>query len=97
MATKEQIQNLMCDIQEHEAYDAISEALENTVCEELEVNGQKLICAIADDDVDAILQAITGWDTEALLARARIIQDRKGYFPSRQSDGADTLVYFPDF
>lgn len=82
-------------IQQSVDSDLLYEQIRDAVCEELEktFSSVAFLLSYMDGDVDRMVSALTGWDLEALLAKANIIPDTKGYFPSRDVCMAD--IAFP--
>lgn len=70
-------------IQNHGNGDEILYELEDVLNTEISVHITTFLDAYVRRDVDAMVEAITGWDLEALFVRANIIPDAKGFFPSR--------------
>lgn len=71
---------LISMIQEHNQSDIICERIQDVYCGELEINIGNFLNAYQDGDVDAMACAITGWDLETLLAKAKVIPDVKHNF-----------------
>lgn len=93
MLTKEQIKDILIDLQSRSDYDSIIKALEDTIYRELEIKGKLLIEAIIQDDTDGIINAFTGWDLEALLhqAKSEMIQSPEQQ-PSTDEDIEDSQL-----
>ena len=67
MKTKEQIRDLLTNIQALPHFEVLAELTDDHICKELEVSTKKLVQAIIDDDIDGVIAAFTGWDAEGLL------------------------------
>ena len=80
--TSEEIRCILFDIQNHKDRASIISQLEESFLEEIELDMSGLIEAYIEGDVEKMISAMTGWSMEALLAKAGIIPDVKGYFPS---------------
>lgn len=66
--TKEEIRDLLSKIQELPYFlDHLAYKTDDHICNELDVRTTKLVQAIIDDDIDAVVCAFTGWDIEGLL------------------------------
>lgn len=57
----------------------------------LEVQGSGMLKAIRDNDLDAFVKALTGWNCEQLMCSAHIIRDVRSIFGSDPQDAK--LVY----
>lgn len=71
---------LIEQIQEHDDVEELHTAITDAIAEELDLDAEDLLKAYYSRDVDAMLCAITGWDFESLLAKAKIIPDVKELF-----------------
>ena len=69
-------------IRDHINCGIIEEKIHNVICEELELDISSFLDAYLDNDADAMACAITGWDLESLLAKAKVIPDVKNNFYS---------------
>lgn len=71
---------LIAQISEHEDVDDLHTAIADAIAQELELDIHDLLKAYCSRDVDAMFCALTGWDFESLMAKAKIIPDAKEYF-----------------
>lgn len=71
---------LIEQINEHDDVDALHDAIADAIAEELDLDVDDLLNAYCSRDVDAMFCAITGWELESLLAKAKIIPDAKEHF-----------------
>ena len=94
MLTNEQIRELFFAIKEHRDAEAIIALLEETILGELELSGVKLLDAMIDNDPDAVIHAFTGWDTEDLLKKARIIRDDTSVFYPQKEQTPDNVIFW---
>lgn len=85
---------LILAVHQHKDSEVLLEQIEDAIHSELEgISAATFLLSYMDGDVDRMVSALTGWDLEALLAKANIIPDTKGYFPSRDVCMAD--IAFP--
>lgn len=71
---------LIEQINEHDDVEELCSAIADAIAQELDLDIDDLLKAYCSRDVDAMLCAITGWDLESLLAKAKIIPDVKELF-----------------
>ena len=71
---------LIEQISEHEDVNDLCTAIADAIAQELDLDVDDLLKAYCSRDVDAMFCAITGWDLETLLAKAKIIPDAQEYF-----------------
>lgn len=69
-------------ILDHRYAESITERVEQVVCEELEMNVVDFLSAYRDGDPDAMICALTGWNLETLMAKAKVIPDVQHQFYS---------------
>lgn len=67
-------------IAEHDNSEAIYEQILDVMCQEMELNISDLLCAYRNHDVDDMFLALTGWDLESIMAKAKVIPDTKHMF-----------------
>lgn len=87
---------LISAIDQHKDVEPLTEQIAIAIEEELEVNIGSFLKAYMDCDVDRMVSAITGWDLEALLAKARVIPDKMEHF-YKPGDFPLSEVAFPFF
>lgn len=67
-------------IADHDNSEGIFEQVLDVTCQEMELNISDLLYAYRDGDVDAMFLALTGWDLESIMAKAKVIPDTKHMF-----------------
>lgn len=87
---------LISMILEHNQSDIIQERILNVYSGELEISIGDFLRAYQDGDVDAMACAITGWDLENLMAKAKVIPDVKHYF-YKDGEVPSSDIDFPRF
>lgn len=85
---------LIEQINEHDDVEDLCTAIADAIAQELDLDVDDLLKAYCSRDVDAMFCAITGWDFESILAKAKIIPDAKEYF-HRPGDFDLSEIAFP--
>lgn len=67
-------------IMDHKNSDEIVESIGDVICGELDLTCRDFLRAYQDGDADAMVCAVTGWNLESLLAKAKVIPDVKHNF-----------------
>lgn len=80
-------------ILEHRNAESITERVEQVVCEELDLNVVEFLSAYRDGDPDAMVCALTGWNLETLLVKAKVIPDVKQQFYSEGEVPASNIDF----
>ena len=69
-------------IRDHFTCSSIEDRIQDAVCQELDLDISNFLDAYLDNDADAMVCAITGWDLESLMAKAKVIPDSRHNFYS---------------
>lgn len=80
-------------IQEHKHSEIVMDRLLDAVSQELEISIGDFLSAYAEDDADAMVTALTGWNLETLMAKARIIPDTKHYFYGEKEIPSAQIIF----
>lgn len=80
--TKENLDDILFAVKDHPESEAVMDRLGNALLEEMDLDVKYLLDSFIEGDVDGMIAALTGWCMESLLAKAGIIPDYRGYFPS---------------
>lgn len=83
-------------ILDHRNAESITERVEQVVCEELELNVNDFLSAYQDGDPDAMVCALTGWNLETLMAKAKVIPDVERQFYS-EGEVPSSDIDFPRY
>lgn len=72
---------------------AVTERIQQAVTEELEVDFPAFLCAYYSGNVNAMVEAITGWPFYDLLIKAKVIPDEKHTFYSTGEVNPSELTF----
>lgn len=96
---KEQYQKnceLIDMIQQHRQSDLIMESIQDVICAELEISSGDFLSAYQNGDADAMVCALTGWNLESLLVKAKVIPDVAHQFYS-EGEVPSSDIDFPRY
>ena len=77
--TQEVVRLILNTLSYDERLDAM-EKIQDAMLQELEINMWSFLSAYATRDVDAMAQAITGWELYDIFAKAKIVPDEEHVF-----------------
>lgn len=80
-------------IHDHRQSDIIMDRIQDVIFEELDIKSSDLLKAYKDGDADAMFCAITGWDFESIMAKAKVIPDVKHQFYSEGAVPASDIDF----